>query len=135
MIQANELRIGNWVIDTLHDDEQIVKIEGISCSDTDIWDQCHIEWSGNKTVIDDFVKAIPLTIEILEKAGFERPRPFSKYRYVHTHNNIFGLNSTEINNIVEFYYESSLCDIIVNSVHQLQNLYFALTGQELTINL
>ena len=54
MIAANELRIGNWVIDR-HGNR-------IACTGVTI---CGVEYG------DSPIEPIPLTPEILEKAGFE----------------------------------------------------------------
>lgn len=65
---------------------------------------------------------IPLTSEILEKCGF---KPFAKDWVksgiiIHTRKRGFVINKRIP---------------IIKSIHQLQNLYFALTGEELTVNL
>lgn len=124
MIQANELRIGNWVI--YHSDEDMfTAIDG-----TDIVTmESKIEYAEKHS-------PIPLTPEILEKCGFENKSKTTDY-----------------------YFESNYCAIIlggsmkklypsvygefglepygeeIKSLHQLQNLYFALTGEELNIQL
>lgn len=100
------------------------------------------EFDEGATYIDDFnirvCKPIPLTEEWLEKFGFN-----SKYKSIHTHWNLggFGLDQAsdeddDGNSIPvkqEFYYGYKL---EVKYVHQLQNLYYAMTGEELVrINL
>jgi len=75
---------------------------------------------------------IPLTEEWLEKFGFEKEKTL----------NIFwawNLDRLRISKLEE----NDICDVTyttigdlyltIQSVHQLQNLYFALTGQELEI--
>src|ERR1700690_2020236 len=77
----------------------------------------------------------PLTPEILTKCGFEkseyekkeqwlgpeviRVQPYTKYR--------IGLMVEPFG----FYYQEAVIQIRIISLHQLQNLYFALTGTEL----
>ena len=124
-MKANELRIGNW-----------------------------IEWAGNNirvTEICEFIDAdagrqglnidgawlddcspIPLTPEILEKVGFEKVDNF----YFHP---LIGDYSMEAYDD-EFIFACDDCFYNVNLkhvkyLHQLQNLYFALTGYELNIDL
>ncbi len=110
MIQANELRIGNWVKDAEYLSDNYMVVRMVS-SDLD-------------------ARPIPLTPKILEKAGF-------RYKNF-THN----LNKLSICLPGNSYkdgrtYFNSWCIIegIPNSLHQLQNLYFALTGTELEIKL
>ena len=69
---------------------------------------------------------IPLKPEILEKCGFI---PTGLADFINGEIELWQVNN-------EFHY--SVHDdyhISINSVHQLQNLYFALTGEELTIQL
>lgn len=81
---------------------------------------------------DDYYNPIPLTEEWLLKFGFEAEDNGSGTIAVFTnqiaiyHNGVgcFSYNAS-------FYEHDNLID--VNSVHQLQNLYFALTNQELTL--
>lgn len=80
----------------------------------------------------DKINPIPLTEEWLSKFGFEKSEK-DKEGY-----QIWIFNGDEcifrIKHIIYFY----LCDTNyfgteIRYVHELQNLYFALTGQELTI--
>lgn len=61
---------------------------------------------------------IPLTPEILEKCGFEK---CSCGGWKH------GIHISKYDN-GKLYYKT----VIIKYLHQLQNLYFALTGEELT---
>ena len=138
-MRSNELRIGNLIqkngkihytnIFTLRD------IKNLSIDDTDIFEP------------------IPLTEEILLKCGFEKVKnkdkedlreyighTAQKARYAIFGTDIFitkvdkrGLlwRNIECDFMVLFYHKS----IPIKYLHQLQNLYFALTGQELEINL
>lgn len=71
---------------------------------------------------------IPLTKEILIKAGFEEYENIYELR-IGGCCFVFYIYSDAI----EFYIEGIGVD--VKYVHQLQNLYFALTGKELEINI
>ena len=70
-------------------------------------------------------KPIPLTEEWLLKFGFEKQ---SRRFYVL---NNWVVEYREGTKLFNFVAEEPI-DIIVKYVHQLQNLYFALTGEELT---
>lgn len=130
-MKANELRIGNWVLsDPYGIPSRITRANFIS---------------------DDFdyLEPIPLTPEILEKCGFIRTsinNPFfnmasltiSREMEISVHNagtpnEMIFLSETDGQRSVvvirNFDYDGK------TYVHQLQNLYFALTGEELEINL
>jgi len=116
-MKPQELRIGNWIYDTIEGEELQVKI-------------------GNIKYYSDF-EPIPLTEEWLDKFGFEQKE---------------GGSGPPINAVWDEWWEPYegfritqdvkndwfLCGYRQNKkhfkyVHQLQNLYFALTGEELEI--
>jgi hypothetical protein len=137
-MEAKELRIGNyvnWIIPFSNDySPQKVTLQILNIINNDA----------------DICKPIPITEEILLKCGFKK-------------NNIARINSifnidlgrnriltvSDIGTPSGFIYISSIdVDIITDAViiynwdydktyylHQLQNLYFALTNEELKINL
>jgi len=120
MIKANELRIGNLVHNALN---AVVKVEAIGYNIINPGAEFSPEMK--------YLKGIPLTPEILEKAGFT-------YRYLSPKQHYFENGMVSINTYKtkdSFYYESQLCDVSIDYVHQLQNLYYALCGSELTINI
>ena len=103
-MNAKELRLDNWVINPFGTLFQI-------------------------TVIDERMydfKPIPLTEEWLVKFGFEYDVLEEFYFEM---NGIRGQFYEEENSFELDHYELANCYY----VHQLQNLYFALTGQELEI--
>jgi len=141
MIQANSLRLGNWVEEEVLGRVRIVAILSDTVAvvgkgmkmDRAIEDR---EFSLNLSNI----KPVPLTPEILEKCGFK-----TAYTSFHDGTHIANLKKDGF----ELQYDSRIQDGIIVSppkiddgfvvhcrfVHQLQNLYFSLQGQELTINL
>jgi hypothetical protein len=112
-MKASELRIGNWIAHepTIDDWEEIIVRPGTII-------QCEIS--------PDSFMPIPLTEEWLLKFGFEWKNfalrngkftvRFQKYFYVYL--SFEGVSPIQIN---------------LEYVHQLQNLYFALTGEELVV--
>jgi len=119
-MKANELRIGNYVnrvyapYGNRTGQSFVEKIESGNSID-------------NLTLPSSFCEGIPLSEEWLVRFGFKEPeRGYER----------------------EFFYEGFFCvrenkrdksiyywgDVRLLYVHQLQNLYFALTGQELTLN-
>lgn len=114
MIRANELRVGNWVYRT----------EGFKTFKTKVSGNT-IACAGSDGEID-FISPIPLTPEILQKAGFER---FTNSDFIKGEVNLW-IGNNNINFSINAYYHTS-----IKHLHQLQNFYYALTGEELEINL
>lgn len=109
-MKANELRIGNWVNSAF----KYTRVNTIVLKN-----------------LEDGVKflPIPLTEEILLKCGFEYNKHYDSY-------------VKETDRASEFIIRAKdfvMCDIDLivklRHLHQLQNLYFALTGEELNIEL
>ena len=117
MIQAKELRIGNLVY-IFHNRDVTVK-------------NILNEYINIEESIDIFsyheLKPIPITEEWLLKFGFEKETDVCGFKWSKGNFYIlqFGKNA--------FYCDYSLV-FAVDHIHQLQNLYFALTQKELTIN-
>lgn len=112
MIQAKDLRIGNWLFWADNKTEFEITI-GILIS-VEFWN--HIE---NKDI-----KPIPLTEEWLIKFGFKKNKDcFKKFAYE------VGMVGNHL-----WYLDNGSSMLIdrLEYVHQLQNLYHALTGEELT---
>lgn len=112
MIRANELRIGNYVwIDLNLPSLDTHKIQA-------------------KDILDIYngvtVEPIPLTEEWLLKFGSKELK--AKRGVLKEY--VLKTVRLELSNSHNFYYKNS--KVIITSVHQLQNLYFALTQEELT---
>lgn len=132
-IKASELRIGNWIVDCNGPVCVPRKVSGYLLD--------HIEKYG-----DMFLSPIPLTPEVLEKCGFVKVTdggilfwqfivkdiaPNSSNEYM-----ISGMQYNEAKPIiVAFCVNDFWASGNIKYLHQLQNLYFALTGTELEINL
>jgi hypothetical protein len=137
-MKANELRIGNYVIwKDEESNDAILTVTGIVLNDC-IW----VEWeweNGEKDYTEcdfDSLKPIPITEDWLIKLGF--------YEYDRMGENIFFSMKqyNDMNWNLHFnrnILTVSFKDLVWNKsfeikyLNQLQNLYFALTGEELTI--
>jgi hypothetical protein len=115
-MEASELKIGNLIYKCYPEGNEVVEVKNIS------------ENFVNSLGISS-IKPIPLTEEWLLKFGFEK-----------NENGLFKLfNESEVPILLNEDLNGWTCDGINFSVngtqyiHQLQNLYFALTGEELTI--
>jgi hypothetical protein len=119
MIKANELRLGNYFLWKCKP-KKVKHIwpygVGITTEEGDDWTQV--------LEIED-IEPIPLTLEILEGAGFEN---WNKNKYA---NNVICLTL----NGDGFLYLANQRHVNLFYLHQLQNLYFSLTGEELNIKL
>lgn len=120
-MNANELRIGNFIFDGNKEVEIIGILRGgfyLKNSDLKL----------NLNIRDRFIP-IPLTEKWLFKFGFVKRGIY----YHFPKNDIFKLDQYKNKNAywLRYYTEDIDCTRI-NHVHQLQNLYFALTGEELT---
>ena len=117
MIQANELRIGNYVS---YKNERWIKVG-------------YHEIRYAVLYPDNSYYPIPLTPEILEKAGFVKTGRYAigAGGYItYEKDRVVLLHPKKGHPFVLAFHETQ-----VQSVHQLQNLYFALTGEELPINM
>ena len=116
-MNAHELRIGNYILknDKLH-----------YCSWMTIRD---IKTQSIEE--DDKFEPIPLTDEWLLKFGFEKIK--SEYDVAECFDFLNGILYLDMANQICYLLSSEFGINCPESVHQLQNLYFALTGEELTI--
>jgi len=81
-----------------------------------------------------YFEPIILTDEWLLKFGFVYVGEFDEYRY-RDETNWFGICDDCDSNGTKFYFfeRQNMSTVVIESVHQLQNLYFALAREELTI--
>ena len=147
-IIARELRIGNWVI--INDKTDCYgKVFQIDCSEV----YGHNGYISAKYIDPDDSKytneittkefqPIPLTEKILLKCGFKkRLSSVCDFFYIgvnpYTRDWMFDI--TWLKNHIDYTYEDypfyKNGYHKIKYLHQLQNLYFALTGEELEINL
>ena len=128
MIKPQELRIGS-LLDVDGNIIKVGKIEENFISWNIAKDTAKFKiWNPFLPISDKRINPIPLTEEILLKFGFEKtanPRELKYDDY-----SILLLN--EIRFVICNYMENPP-SVKVSTVHQLQNLFFALTGQELPL--
>ena len=119
-MKANELRIGNLILV----DGEITEITGIKKSTVSFSD-------GFQMFIAGGLEPISLTEEWLLKFGFDITVDHPG-RKLYEHDGECPLWFSDKRGITDFY-ASRVRIRECKYVHQLQNLYFALTGEELTI--
>jgi hypothetical protein len=136
MIQANELRIGNYLLWSGRTSKSSLKngqgrklLTKITYSDI-------VRIIGNTVGYMNY-SPILLTPEILEKCGFKIQ---SKYSFWNFKNQVgFVLSMWMEETPLVGFEEKGACYwgdsyLKIRFLHQLQNLYFALTGEELVID-
>jgi hypothetical protein len=150
-MKASELRIGNYLFDSVEDIGVIQVTEIKNMVDNRIGNMsiCYYgvnggysttsleENSNNNEIYDYMIQPILLTKEWMLKLGFEEEKSdiptFSKVfgRFIeddYEHCLIINLDAYE-----NFYTVLNGIKLILKHVHQLQNLYYALNEEELTI--
>lgn len=138
MIKANELRRGNYVLDY---DGKVIEVEVIDeCAINESWDG-PIDPKGEtyrlcRGISLDDIDPIPLTPEWLERCMFDY-REDDKVWAIQVGNTCYLEFDEQIMCGVTPETWRDQCPIYiwadVKYLHQLQNLYFALTGEELEI--
>lgn len=132
-MKASELRIGNLIngmyydynIDDDHREEEtvckVVTLDSVGSCEYPIW----VESDLNIETFSDF-EPIPLTEEWLLKFGFEKTYIGHDEKYPFFEKGLIIIDACD------FTIETASGLVIeIKYVHSLQNLYFALTGEEL----
>lgn len=128
MIKGNELRLGNWV-----------NLEFVGPFK---WEYTHFEdylkdkahgYDVEEDIISDKIEPIPLTPGILDKAGFASICHKLLFRKYLTNGDemLWSDDSLAINHPGYNFQFTVKCQYL----HQLQNIVFALTAEELEVNL
>jgi len=128
-MEPTELRIGNFIQYNSPDHSICFDlVVGINYSDD--FHVHMVELHGRTPININGISPIPITPEWLERLGFELHKPCGDEGFIKwKHKNGVYLLWIE----GKFWHDHWSTGIWINSVHQLQNLYHALTGQELTV--
>lgn len=135
MVRVEELRVGNF----LKSHSNIIEVTAIGKDRADLilrQPNTAVNWS----MLYSDLQPIQLTEEILLKLGFEvKSNAGVKYISFGRINKSYEVYLPIVNNILclSIWQNKMFLDLgtRIKYLHQLQNLYFALTGQELEINL
>lgn len=126
-MKAQELRIGNWVdIKSFNGNQGIVRTQ----FNYDLLRYIHL------------CEPIPLTPEILEKCGFKKIHEANKHFAINDPNGYAGKYKISIFQTLNNQWQIAFSDEVssykdyipttkISYLHQLQNLIYALTGEEL----
>jgi hypothetical protein len=122
-MEAKELRIGSYV--NYFNDGKHSIISNID------WGYAHL---NDASSIDyELIKPIPLTEEWLVNFGFVKDGKYTHFTKNISHGKDFILDYSTKSN--DYFLCDTHVDTNIKHVHQLQNLYFALTQKELTYKL
>ena len=132
-MERNQIRIGNIVYDSLNQSYDIVV--GINNNDT-----VDFPFSLNNDI--SFIEGIKINSDIIKTLGFIQDKPTEEF-YVKTYNDPLDKNYIKM---TMFFTNNrwTLCVILgevsstvindIKYVHQIQNAFFMVTGQELEID-
>ena len=135
-MKASELKYDNYIIGTYESEddnlihETICKFKFYDCYSN----YYHVESKDNITDFSGF-KPIELTEEILLKCGFVKELWKDKTQTYYLFNGIIVILKDDYYENGAIFYRNTLLFEEKLNLHQLQNLYFALKNEELTINL
>lgn len=144
-MKAEELRIGNFIGMNLKEFPEnwfrVLEPATHSMKVTDNWNRYDMKGREVDFYDADLMEGIPLTPEWLERLGFKKQKNNLDFTKAATEHCVYFLRWSEAYKEV---HAVSVCHPVIDSsstsfawhlkyVHQLQNLYFALTGQELTL--
>lgn len=141
MISAKDLRIGNAV--SYYDGSHIGEILGIKYCDFSSTNEVVVSIKGGgytKTTLEDLQPVI-LTESELEKLGIKKQyqeNPFKEGKYTLNEDGsryyswVKGCFNLEMDKDGKFMFEVYSHYIPLDYVHQLQNLFYLLTNEELT---
>ena len=135
-IELNKLRLGNFVFD---DENEVVKIARIETEEYTDWNSgdefsTTIEkGSHNNNYYQSTINGIPITEKWLLDFGFEiltdKTKGFKSNSYTYTKGISFIVHLNDELLSVNFWQGNEK-----RYVHELQNLFFALTGVELLVS-
>lgn len=137
-INAQELRIGNWIYIELPM-LPIWQMHNVMAQDIADLAKGEMQKRGVK------IYPIPLTPELLERCGFVKDGDFDNHSIDYYRNgcihiqfpNYEGWDISYVwrDNVIDEKGMRKQYDITLTSLHQLQNLFFALTGEELNVKM
>ncbi|WP_396180038.1 hypothetical protein [Flavobacterium sp.] len=133
-MKAQDLRIGNLV----KTPRGIKSINGLGFKDTVVSSKDYYATFNNlhEGYFLDHCEPIPLTEEILLKCGFEFVRNNDEPFYQLIKNGIvFNSDYLSVEDSIDCAFNIGNNLLKFKYLHQLQNIFFTLTNEELTINL
>lgn len=132
MIQETEIRIGNWFT---HNENWSYRRDADIGSFNFQWENRDWYALGECTISLDNIEPIALTPELLLQCGFENKKISPDYWELPDEKCIESW-ATNFSYYLPYYtLDTYTGSIKIKYLHQLQNLYYSLTGKELTVNI
>ena len=140
-IKPQDLRIDNWINHNLFGICNVLQIS--KSGEIEISQKVYTSYgfSEHRVVLNGELIPVPLTEDILLKCGFEKTMEyggitpfFSKDLFYIEHDEVDGYKPYVLVHDPEGMEDSNIYTWI-KSLHHLQNYYYFITGQELSINL
>ena len=134
-MEAKELRIGNLVYDCVKSEKlECYQIRSIESINIFVNHQMGVTFNRGGENIFENIKPIPLTSDLLLKFGFKDNKGKDEsFSYIL---NDFSIKPSvfRTNHLAVLYYANiEIC--YIDTVHHLQNIYFAIEGSELQYNI
>lgn len=123
-MKAEELRIGNFIMDS--DTDRIGHVVRLSKKKVSVKLEHSTLWQD----IDEF-EPIPLSEEVLLKCGFEE----DETHVSEDHPWAIWVKNDVVISLPYFKFSFESTDVEIKYLHHLQNLIYALTGEELEVSL
>lgn len=124
MIPTFDLRIGNWI----RVSDVIYRITAVS--------ETKVKFTGHKSSFNqEDLHPVPITLEILEKAGFKQRGKSNLYDKIPDEGFTYHIYWHKV--MIFHAPDNSLCHWLNTRIvflHQLQNFYYHLTGKEIQIS-
>lgn len=135
MVTANEFRVDNWVYNHERGYCQVNGIQLHSSGDTYLFLVNEGSEFQHRVNIKD-VSPIPITPEILRRCGLVCfDRSWGLENFINIRENARWVNGKPIEEIKYVVYKTGIGAIVeVKTLHQLQNIYFALFMSEIIFN-
>jgi hypothetical protein len=139
-MNKHELRIGNLVTDEFYPDfDCIITVESLNDKGINLgiessndYPEMQSHWIEPYYAFEQ-LRGIPLSEQWLIDMGFEKTIEVTWSFGYHKEYNVYRKDGLTYNGIQAAWWYHGLLKRQPEYVHQLQNLYFALTGSELTI--
>jgi hypothetical protein len=133
-MKATELKIGNFLIELGNAPDPLKRIFRITAIYGRDAERFVVEDDNGDIMSASFLQPIPLTEEWLLKFGIEKTSNSEQYGYyIELSDKSFICWAWSKDVSIENYKGDDIPYVYCEYVHQLQNLYFALTGNELEI--
>lgn len=121
MVSTLDLRVGNWVIAS----DVIGRITSVS--------ETEVVFEGLENAVkQEDLHPVPLTKELLEKSGFRQLKQTDLFEKIPLEGFTYKLHAQRV--MIFHPGDNTLCHWLntrIVFVHQLQNLYYCLTGREI----